>query len=488
MDEAPIPVALTPGDGGLFAYGEFENGAGTVPLLIDTGTVLTSRAVPSGARVAQQTLRVHAVAPGGGPGVPRAAFSDVPILETPLAQAGVGGDLFDLSTGGILAGDLLQGFSLQLDYGAGGPTIALLPGDLSCSCEVADRCEALLPFTLAGGGTFDLGDSVLTYPPTRVTVDACLEPLGDPLGHGHPCLTVGQNGQVAFDAVHYDLDGRPGTDVRMLVATGFPGLLLGASAWDRLHGAGSAAQLLAGPTVALHFPGRADPVPAARASLGDPANERAALALVDRLGLLGACGELARSRRLRAWAELPPNLQPIGLQPDCNLASSSCPAEGALSCLQCLNHALGSICNDARGTDRCNDANQPAAAYVELGGPIDVLVVDDAAPILQEVNFDVRPALSDVEGVVGTELLARLRARIDYPNGRILATCASSTGCATYPRFACPDTPESNDCGQGGQDSPRLCNPPSTLPAPAPVDGGAPPACLPAPIFRDGGA
>src|SRR5262249_28774810 len=160
VDEAPIPVALTPGNGGLFAFGVI--GGDTFPMLIDTGTVLTSHAVPPGpARFLHTDLRLLAVA-GGNPGAPPGQFHDVPRLETPLAQVGAGADLFDLANGGILGGDLLQQFSLKLDYGAAGPTVSLLPGDLACSCAVADRCEASLPFALAGGGTLSLGDSVLT--------------------------------------------------------------------------------------------------------------------------------------------------------------------------------------------------------------------------------------------------------------------------------------------------------------------------------------
>jgi hypothetical protein len=119
-----------------------------------------------------------------------------------------------------------------------------------------------------------------------------------------------------------------------------------------------------------------------------------------------------------------------------------------------------------------------------------VWVVADDAPILQEVNFDVRPGLSDVEGVIGTSLLARLAARVDYPASRVLLRCgAADPACATFPAFHCPDKPEVNDCGVRGSSSEALCNPPSSIPiSPQVPDGGASPICLPSPVDRDGGA
>src|SRR5205814_1817927 len=139
--------------------------------------------------------------------------------------------------------------------------------ELACSCAVADTCAATLPFTLAGGGSLALGDDIYNYPATRVTVDACLEPVRDPIGRGVACLDASRHHQRG-----YEVDTPPGVDVRLLVATGFPGVLLGASAYDRLRGRGAAAALLAvtGNLVALRFPGHSEPVMAARAVLGPP--------------------------------------------------------------------------------------------------------------------------------------------------------------------------------------------------------------------------
>ena len=467
VSEAPIPASLAPGDGGLWALGSVDN-SHPFPLLIDTGTVITSHDTTGPERSLVRTLRLL-----DRDARPRAEFDLTPVLETSLLQVGVDGNLLDLTGGGILAGDLLSGFSVALDYSSGGPSVSLLPGELACSCAVASAGRVVLPFTLAGGGTFHLPDgTLLNYPPTRVTLDACLAPNSDPMSRGELCMRDDGAGLV-FNAAEYSSDGLPGIDVRLLVATGFSGVLLGASVWDRLMGAGAATTLLAPntPKSQLHFAGRAMTVPAAHATLGDPKTHRLAMALVERLGLLGACGELNRSRRLRAWSTTP-----SGQGPDCDVIDS-CPtgaaALGANTCLQCMTPSSA-----ACGNNQCNDVDQPAAAYLELDGPIDVWVVGDDAPILQEVNFDVRPTLSDVEGVVGTELLARLQTLIDYPNSRILAGCACRPGCHVYPAFACPAL--NSDCGRAGQNAIDLCIPPSAIRT---VGPGTVPACT-----SDGGA
>jgi hypothetical protein len=499
-----IPVAFGSGVGLhalMTAQASGEAEGAPFPVLIDTATPLTTRAVATGTawRVRNETLRLYdldtaGACHGGGP-VARVLFPAASTLEKPLATAGVGDQA--ITFGGILGGDLLQGYSLELSYSGGcSPSIALKAAELACSCQIADDCAAVLPFTLAGGGQFNIGDDVYNYVPTRVTLDACLEPVPDPVARGVACLDASRVYQPG-----YEPSSAPGVDVRLLVATGFPGVVLGASAYDRLRRRGAAAALRAAQSaslVALHFPAHDDPVLAAVASLGpvttsatdggtldgggldggaldggaaSGAAARAALALVGREGLLGACGELARSRRIRWRAGQGSASSFDAFPPSCG---GSCPGDDTTTCLRQLP---GNVCGSP---DRCCDVSQPAAAVVEVDDPIPIYVVDDGAPILQEVNFDVEPQLSAVEGVVGSELLARLATRIDYPNRRVIARCAGATsGCTTFPRYSCPD--QVADCGPHGQNASDLCNPPAAILPP----GG--PLCLPAPIARDGG-
>jgi hypothetical protein len=411
----------------------------------------------------------------------------VTVLEAPLSPVGVGDQA--MSFGGVLGGDLLQAFSLELRYGAActPPTVAFQPAELACSCEVADACGATLAFTLAGGGTLALGGDLRTYPATRVTVDACLEPVRDPVARGVACIDDSGGTLTGTHQRGYEPDAPPGVDVRLLVATGFEGVLLGASAYDRLRGRGAAAALLAaGNLVPLRFASHPDPLMAARATLGGaapssapdggapgggapdggapPPPPPASLVLVGREGLLGACGELARSRRLR-WRAPLSNARAGMLEgrqtgdddvfaPDCG-SNPSVPDRKS-----CLVRVDGGVCGDP---DRCNDVDQPAAAVVELDDPLPIYVVDDGASILQEVNFDIGSQLPSVEGVIGTEVLARLETRIDYPNGRLIARCAAgASGCTVYPRYVCPD--QVADCGPRGGNASDLCNAPSEIP------------------------
>ncbi len=459
----PIPVSLVGGKGGLVAQGQVGEGS-LFSLLVDTGTVLTAHSTPGSSRLLEERLRLL-----DRGGVARAEFPGPKVLETPLGSSGVDARTIDLSNGGILGGDLLSGYSVAIDYAA--PSLVLGPPLLGCSCALADQCAAVLPFALTGGGTWQLGDEIHTYPPTRVAIDVCLAPRVDPLKRGVPCVQGG-----TLNIVDYEVTGKPGVDARLLLATGFPSLLLGASAWDRLQGPGKAGAALAGASSQVYFPGRSQPVKAARANLGEPGMQRAALALVSRLGLLGPCGELARSRRLRAFQAQPLEQRDPKEAPDCRAAASDCPPDKT-SCLQCLkkSETLGAMCKDAHGIDRCNDRNQPAAAFVEIDDPIEVYIVDDAAPILQEINFDTHPALPAIEGIAGTELLARLALRVDYPNRRLVAHCASPSGCSIYPAYGCPNTTETEDCGRNGQDAAALCHPPSAIPPAGATPG---PVCL----------
>src|SRR5262249_39272820 len=151
-----------------------------------------------------------------------------------------------------------------------------------------------------------IGDDQYSYPPTRVLLDACIEPLPDPLTTTVPddpdyVKCAGTDASVCPSPQYMP----SGLDVRMIVATGFPGLELSASAYDRLRGAGAADRLLASTPVTLHLPDGPDTassvVPAGLTTLGratagsDPG--ASALALVSRERYFGPCASLSRSRR-----------------------------------------------------------------------------------------------------------------------------------------------------------------------------------------------
>jgi hypothetical protein len=432
-----------------------DDGA-TFPIVVDTATVLTTYddGLPA-TRARTGKLTVFAVDGAGNATRPRLQFTDVQLFVSPLGALGAGAA--PVKAGGVLAGDNRSRFALALDYRGAAPTMTVTPNVQPCNCEYQpscdrpDVCYAVLPFSLAGGQDNALqtrtriviGNDQFSYPPTRVLVDGCIEPLPDPL-----TTTVPGEPDYAVCGTS-DLNRCPnppympsGVDVRMIVATGFPGLALSAAAYDRLRGAGAAAQLLSGPTVTLHLPDAADSagVIAAQTMLGramamnDPG--ASALALVSRERYFGPCASLARSRRHRRGYS---NFSEQG----------GCFLDHGRQCLfndvlqtEPLTEACWSALHDNVCSDSSGDTPTPAA--VELTAPIPVYVLPDLAPLLVGINADVRPSDSTVEGILGTQALARLVATIDYPGGRMITRCADDNTCKAYPRLSLPS---SGDCG-----------------------------------------
>src|SRR5205823_5095219 len=117
-----------------------------------------------------------------------------------------------------------------------------------CGCELASACQAVFPFTLLGGQqTIALGTNFYTYSATRVVLDACLEPEPDPVREGIKCTDV----TSPLGPVQRYLPS--GVDVKLLVATGFPGVAIGTSAFARLRGDAAVAAAMASPQM-LYLP------------------------------------------------------------------------------------------------------------------------------------------------------------------------------------------------------------------------------------------
>jgi hypothetical protein len=482
----PIPLALAGNPGGLVGLGTAASRDQTFPMLVDSASPLTAFSDGSNAvRATRGTLRLYGADPDVGE-VPRLELPDVQLLVTPLGGTGL-----DVSSpvSGVLGGDNLRRFVVGLSYQP--PAIQLTDQLVLDDCDVSERCGTVLPFSLAGGHqAIDIGENVYSYPASYVLLDACLEPAIDPLEPGLVCTDrgcladcpteLGTAQNKCFDSCRqrrmdcggscHDCDDVCGSlssaeclqcvadaerylphgiGVRLAVATGFPGLALTAAAYDRLRGRGSAAALLGASAHQLFTPDQ----PLSSAGIGvaldqlgipasgdhDPAG-RAALALVGRNGYFGACEELARSRRLR----LPPELQ-------------------AASCLRSPardpNDTLYAACIAQDSSGYCDDRNDNAhtAPYVELAGPLPIIIVPDTFSLLQDINADARPDTATVEGVIGTELLRRLQTTVDYPGGRLIATCAD-TSCKGFPQWG-----HGTDCQY----------PLSAIPTPVPFGGRA---------------
>ncbi|HEX8950459.1 MAG TPA: hypothetical protein VF945_01375 [Polyangia bacterium] len=477
----PIPLELSGAGGGL--VGRATVGAGGTPfsVVVDTGTILTTFDDGSGGvRAMTGDLTLYGV-DGVGNAIPRLAISDVQLFEGPLGLIGVGGAA--TKVGGVIGGDNLSRFAVGFDYRGAAPTMTVTETLTQCDCELAPSCDrqelcyAVLPFTLAGGQDTTLqgqtritiGQNQYSYPPTRVLLDACLEPLPDPI----PTTACVQPGGTCPGDPAYVPSG---VDVKLIVASGFPGVALSANAYDRLRGAGAAAVLLGGPLTTLHLVDPADEGPigagvqVATTTLGrkGAGGDRGAspLALVSgKEPFFGPCASLARSRRIRRAyiAATPADADFERAHPGQCSGEHCCLLDSARPCLGAGGDYTAQ-CAATTNSTQCNDSSDdtPAAAVVELESPLPIYVMPDVTPLLVGINADVRPTQATVDGIVGTAALAQLVATIDYPSSRFIAQCVREDDCVAYPRLSpqtscdfcagpktlklCPDLPGMRAC------------------------------------------
>jgi hypothetical protein len=437
LSPAPIPVAIQ-GDA-LTALARVDDGA-TLQAVIDTGSPLTvyddQANDPRGHLGYLRLLSTE--------GVPRLELGNVQLFTTPLRAVGRPGATY--AVGAILGGDNLSRFAIDFDY-RDPPRITVQRMLNTCSCALADACQAVFKFTPLGGNqTFSLGGDLYNYPPSRVVLDVCAEPLPDPIQDGTACAGISPS-DPKYAPFGVEKRYTPtGQDMKLLVATGFPGVLLSASAYDRLRGAGATEAAIRTAPLKIRLPDvqdddedrnavtdGSDGLTVAEVDLGGDGHS--ALAVVSRERYFGPCAELSRSRRQRRF---PPG------------APIAPPRNDEAFCLQKPQDSLIPAVQQCKNGAECDDAARnpaPTAAVIELTQPIKVYVTRDSAPILVSVNADVRrgPGIlggaPTVDGVLGTEVLRRLRATIDYPSGRFIARCRGAD-CLAYRRYIVD-----NECG-----------------------------------------
>ena len=183
-----------------------------------------------------------------------------------------------------------------------------------------------------------------------------------------------------------------GADTLLLLSTGVGPTILSRTTYEAARGAGDPA-FADLPETTLYLPGDA-------ALLGQTARR----GQLHRMALVGAttgrraCEDLRRARGLE-----------------------TCPANA------------GGCTRDA-----CTDTTC-AAATVELGDAVDVIVIEDTDPLLQGLRNELRPAQADIGGLLGMGALRPLIVDVDYPGSRVLARCAAAgASCAAHPRVSGP--------------------------------------------------
>ncbi len=424
----PVPIPLSLEGGLLHALGSTDDlptGSAPFSLLVDTNAPITAyddvalglSGGPELVRARLGTLRVWSAADAGGAldPVPRVELAQITMFQAPLSPVGIDGGLVAIH--GVLGGDNLARFSLALDLRSPAQ-VTFLPRVTTCGCDLADQCQAVLPVTVAGGAdTLVVAASPYSYPGTRVLIDACLEPIVDPVSRDVPCYVAPGNGGVGGTDPAYVPSG---VDVKLVVASGFPGFALGGGAYDRLRGSGASTAALKAPDTMVRLADGSS-VPAARRTIGG--NGLSALALPSHELFFGPCAELARSRRLRR--DPGPGAQSAAaVERLCLRTRASSQDRDTQACAGLTS----AVCDDT-------DVNTAVASVVEFTDAADVLVIDDANPLLTSVNEDVRPGNPSVDGIIGATILARMVSTIDYANGRLIARCADDAGCVAYPRY-----------------------------------------------------
>jgi hypothetical protein len=487
VDSEPIPVGRaslggpTPGAGALLARAQLPGSATSFAMVIDTSspvTILDAQPTTGTLQIKQRDFDLlDGRTPPLDPAPVRARFRNIGLFELPLGPVG---DPASMEPGGVLGGDLMHAFSVEMRFACPGPTGgagaadggaadggatdggaadggatdgAALALDPACSAVtfwnhqgaslgfLEDAGYAVLQLKLFGGGETTAqspGDFLglqapVTLPSTRVVLRTCAVPDAfTPDVQPKACCKRGD-----------EITNATGVDLALLLATGVGPMVLTNSAFARV-----AAKITPAPTMTkadLLVATWPTPIHAEWTTLPR-------FAVVDgseppSTGDEGPCVDLGRARRIE-WT------------------ANQAVAAGSLQ-TPFAAHAPLSACVQPCDTDPSEQSvSLSSAAYLEIGGAIPVAVVDDAEPYLQALRFDIRPEGPDIDGVLGAAALGAARLELDYLSDtpRAILSCELGT-----PRAECwtgarcprlPDTSQTHFCfGLPAHGLPAMCAP-----------------------------
>jgi hypothetical protein len=275
----------------------------------------------------------------------------------------------------VIGADAFAPGAVRIDFAA--RTLALFPDVAGSAAARGRQCEAVIPDPFRGGGTLFIGGTEVDFAARRIALGACLAPA--PFDPEDPDGLAGLR--------------TTGVDAELVLSTGLGPTVLGASAYRRYQAASGAPPLEALPAHELWIPA------------GRLAGRRAT---IPRLALTGEHTD-GRGPCRQVYAHRMLSLASCG---DADTApAGGCPCPG--------------------GASFCR-----APAVVELAptAPLEVLVVADDHPVLQALRSELRPRSAEVEGILGTDALARTSIDVDGPNRRVLIRCAAP-GCLVRPEL-----------------------------------------------------
>lgn len=393
-DQAPVPLAQSPA-GALVAAVSVGDGR-TAPrttewAIVDTGTPITLWNQPDGSpQVDTRTLTWLDAAAAAEPRPTRFVMADVETLGAPLVEVPLVPGL-TAAPRAVIGADVLSRFSVAFTWKP--PSVTFWARQPTDSGFFSAWGYAVLRLERYGGGQLDARGTPdflglrgpYDFPATRLVMRACAAPkpfAAQPL----PERCCGVDDAFALSS---------GTDLALLVATGFGPVVLSQSAWNRvvmrMSSNGIAAPASLGDAPLVH-PAWRRAFPAQRFALPR-------LALIDREAAEvddpGPCSELARARRIELVARAQVAGQNVCVLP----------------------------CDQDR---RSRPLASNSAGYVELGADIEVAVVADESALLQALRAEIRPEGPEIDGILGSSAWSTVGARLelDYRSSTVRAIVA----------------------------------------------------------------
>jgi hypothetical protein len=447
IDSLPIALTRAPmgggvaGDGALIAMAVSTDAAATpYRMLISTGasvTLLNGEApvgTPATEKAGFDLLdAAGAIADsiaGSTTAAVRGQFRGVSVLKLPLQAVGemtCADPSIPCKPGGVLAGDILRRYSVEMRFGATCPDGTGLCSSMTIWPHLGpdlgflqDSGFAVIRFALAGGGEVTAeGDpdflgqrGPLVVAPSRIVMRTCAVP-----NDFSPATAPTPVPACCKETDAESATMKSGIDLALVLDTGVGPLVLSEDAWARiLPLLGSVPDPTKGELLVATWP---TPIPARWSTIPK-------YALVDlETGPAtdpGPCVELARARRLE--------------QVSYQVVQDA------------MNQVQTAACTQPCDADpREPDKAQNSAAYLEVTGQIPVAIIPNDSPYLQGLRFDLRPEEPEVDGVIGAGALKRSRVEIDYVSSpsRAVFSCESDAQRADcFAAARCPRLPDAS--------------------------------------------
>jgi hypothetical protein len=350
---------------------------------VDTSSPLTLIEVAgSGARM-RGDLRLQ---DGAFPSVTRFVFRDLDVYDLPISRVGMGDGI---AIRGVLGAPLLRNFAVRLSYG-GQPSLTLKDEIPDSNLDLAADCDP--------AGLLD--------PVTAIARNTCQGVFGAGLFGGGLVTVGGETEQLppsrivvpvclapaSFDPTNPNdtgADTPSGVPAMAVLATGLGTSVLSRSLVERLRGAG--VTITETPGAKLHLPYGME--------TGSQIQISQVAMVSDETIELGPCAELARRRR-----QLVAGRQGL----------------------------------------REEDREKNGASAALISSPVDLVVLEDARPLIQGLRQELSPYVADVDLVLGGSFLQHFEVDLDYPAARLILQCAEHvppTRCQILPFCSSSESP-----------------------------------------------